>query len=584
MVRWLVALALWGSIVRAWQSQCEGFTLNHTGVEVVNARYYPVGSELNFTDSGGAIWDPAQRLSAVRVSLRITTNSTANSSANSEVFLPDDWNARVLGTGNGGLNGMLDYATMTFDGMARRYASFGTDTGHQSDANTGTWALHNDNAIVDYTYRAFHLTVQAAKNVVQAYYGRAGSRSYYLSCSTGGRQGLREAQQYPEDFDGVVVGAPANYMAALQAFGIHVGQELLPNTSSRYISETTWSVIHDEVLRQCDMIDGVKDGVLTDPRDCHPASVSKVQKSRVKSVRVQAVPGTTNTTACLNADQINALNNIYRDYVLGNDTFVFAPLEPGGEALYYGTYADVFFPIATSYYDNFVLKWVISPNGSHGTRRMRIGTNGGVSSDKDSTTGFNYSNFGYEQYQQALDIDPGYGIHPPIRYLYCNGTHAPQPGRVVHTQHHRLRFARREDPAIDPIIPPGQSIRYFESVQAFTKTQTEMDPDDFYRLFMVPGMGHCGGGPGAAAFGNSGQRPLNPPSSDDPTHDVLSAMVEWVENGLAPSEIIGTKWVNDNVSHGEAFSRKLCSYPLTAFYDGGNQTSADSFHCGLTRW
>jgi hypothetical protein len=127
---------------------------------------------------------------------------------------------------------------------------------------------------------------------------------------------------------------------------------------------------------------------------------------------------------------------------------VFAPLEPGGEALYYGTYADVFFPIATSYYDNFVLKWVISPNGSHGTRRMRIGTNGGVSSDKDSTTGFNYSNFGYEQYQQALDIDPGYGIHPPIRYLYCNGTHAPQPGRVVHTQHHRLRFARREDPAM----------------------------------------------------------------------------------------------------------------------------------------
>jgi feruloyl esterase len=117
----------------------------------------------------------------------------------------------------------VDYATMTFDGMARGYASFGTDTGHQSDASepclpdtrflmvvpylavdTGTWALHNDNAIVDYTYRAYHLTVQASKSVVEAYYGRAESRSYYLSCSTGGRQGLREAQQFPEDFDGVV--------------------------------------------------------------------------------------------------------------------------------------------------------------------------------------------------------------------------------------------------------------------------------------------------------------------------------------------------------------------------------------------
>lgn len=203
-----------------------------------------------------------------------------------------------------------DGATETFESPLTVAPHLGVDT--------GTWALHNDNAIVDYTYRAYHLTVQAAKSIVTAYYGREGGWSYYLSCSTGGRQGVREAQQYPEDFDGVVsrvererehahtkhsetklglglspgpglslrlgpnrydtgyahhstrqvVGAPANYMAALQAFGIHVGQELLPNTSSRYISEATWAAIHDEVLRQCDTIDGVRDGVLTDPRDC----------------------------------------------------------------------------------------------------------------------------------------------------------------------------------------------------------------------------------------------------------------------------------------------------------------------------
>ncbi|KDQ55810.1 hypothetical protein JAAARDRAFT_159213 [Jaapia argillacea MUCL 33604] len=500
-----------------------------SGVSILNTSYYTAGDLVNITNLYSSI-DTSSLPAFCRVELLITTNATANSTANTEVWLPDEWNGRYVGFGNGGLGGGVDVADLGFVAVMQGFAGMSTDTGHSSTALSGTWGgPHNDNAIIDWAYRALHLSVGFGKQVVQQYYGSATSKSYYLGCSTGGRQGLKEVQQFPEDFDGVVVGSPANWMSHLAPWSILVNLNVLPVDSPQWIPADMWTgLIHNEVLNQCDALDGVTDGILNDPRMCY-----------FRPETLACRPGQ-NTSTCLNLAQINAIHQIYSPYYETNQTYIFAGYYPGGELGYpYGLVGPTPFEISGDYYRYFVL----------------------------NDTTWNMTSLNYSVIQLGDELDPGMenAISPNITAFAGPGHN----GKVLHY----VGWA-------DQIISPGNSLYYYETVHAFMQAESEMNIDDFYRLFTVPGMQHCKGGYGANAFGGSGQAAASmPPLSYDPQHNALAAMVAWVEEGIAPSSFVAAYYNNNTETDGVAFTRPLCKYPASIKYMGGDPNAATSFIC-----
>ncbi|GME30551.1 tannase and feruloyl esterase [Neofusicoccum parvum] len=186
----------------------------------------------------------------------INVLSSNTSSYNFALFLPNIWNSRFLATGNGGYGGFTNWVYM---GMFSQYgfATLSADTGHISGIGDTSWALNAPERVVDWGYRAMHGSVDLGKKVVQAYYGNRINYSYYAACSTGGRQGLKEVQEYPEDFDGVLVAAPAWLLTRLPALAIQLANLNLPSDDPKHIPADMFSTITSEILKQCDGQDGV---------------------------------------------------------------------------------------------------------------------------------------------------------------------------------------------------------------------------------------------------------------------------------------------------------------------------------------
>ncbi|KAI0926181.1 hypothetical protein AcV5_008705 [Taiwanofungus camphoratus] len=516
--------------VVAWQSACASFALqNLTDVELIQATYYTANTALNISNIYTTL--ATDNLPAFcRVELSITTNVTANSTCNTEVWLPDSWNGRFLALGNGGLAGGVNVAELGHVAVTQGFAGVSTDTGHTSDENDGEWAgPYNDNAIIDWSWRALHLSVVAGKEVVKQYYNQSQNKSYYLGCSTGGRQGLKEVQAFPDDFDGAIVGSPANWQTHVQAWSIHMNLDVQPPNSTRFINQTLWeNVIHPEVLRQCDHLDGLTDGIINDPRFCN-----------FRPARLACRTGQDSTT-CLTVPQIEALNRIYTDYYEADQTWIFGSYYPGGEIEYpAGLVGEDPFAIGVDYFRYFVLndtEWTIED--------------------------YNASLIGI-----ADAIDPGQAnaINPNIT-AFAGPAHN---GKLLHY----VGWA-------DQLISPGNTLHYYETIHTFMTSHTDMDVDDFYRLFTVPGMNHCKGGFGANAFGSVEQASNGmPPFSLEPEYNILAAMVQWVEQGIAPSSLKAVYYNNNSATNGVGFERPICQYPRTLRYDGGNQTSADGFSC-----
>ncbi|KAF9812284.1 hypothetical protein IEO21_06258 [Rhodonia placenta] len=502
------------------ESACSSFTLNHqTNVALNTVTYYPVNTTVNITNLFETI-DVDNLPGFCRIELVITTNATANSSCNTEVWLPDNWNGRFVAFGNGGFSGG---GTLTTYYMLLAVAGVSTDTGHTSTQGSGTWAgPHNDNAIVDWAWRALHMSVVTGKEVVKQYYGQAQDTSYYMGCSTDDGSlaciRLKEVQTFPEDFDGVIVGSPANWQTHLQDWSIHMNLNVQPSNSTRFINASVWeNVIHPEVLRQCDAIDGLADGIISDPRFCD-----------FRPETLTCRPGQDAST-CLTLDQIAAVQRIYSDYVVGDQQWIFGSYYPGGEEKYgSGLVSSKPFSIGQDWFRYFV---------------------------------FNDTKWTIEDYNSSMipiadHINPG-----QANAIETNLTSFMGPG-------HNGKLLQYVGWA-DQLISPGNSLHYYESVHAWTNANTNMDIDDFYRLFTVPGMNHwCvyAGGYGANAFGAVQQASGGmPPLSLDPEHNILAAMVQWVENGVAPANLTAVYWNNNNVTDGIGFTRPLCqvSAPLT---------------------
>src|SRR5262245_24427266 len=390
---------------------------------------------------GGAASGAATLPSFCRV--MATLAPSADSDIKIEVWLPTSgWNGKLLSVGNGGWTGSISYAAMGDALGARGYATASTDTGH--DGGSGQFALGHPEKLVDFGWRAVHEMTVKSKAVVDAFYGRAPERTYWAGCSSGGKQGLKEAQKFPEDYDGIVAGAPANYWTHLVTQSLWAAQATLKDPASA-IPRDKYAVIHDAAVARCDASDGVRDGVIEDPSRC---------QFDPKTLLCSNGDG----PSCLTAPQVAAAQKIYapaRNPRTGQEIFPGLAIgsEMGWAALAGGPRP---LSIADDHY-----KFVVFKNPDWDFRTLDF--------DRDL--------------ELADRIDRDFGLNandPDLREFAGRG------GKIV--MYHGWN---------DQLIAPASSINYLKSVE---KALGSAKTSDLMRLFMVPGMTHCAGGDGTASF------------------------------------------------------------------------------------
>jgi TonB family protein len=447
-----------------------------------------------------------------------------------EVWLPlTGWNGKYRGQGNGGFAGSITYAGMAF-AIAEGYATASTDTGHAATAADGSWALGHPDKIVDFGWRAVHEMTVKAKAVIQAFYGEQPKQSYFAACSNGGRQGLMEAQRFPADYNGIIAGAPANYWTQVFAAFLWNIQAMQTEPGS-YIEAKKIPAIAVAVVAACDANDGVTDGVLNDPRECHFDPKVLLCKAG-------------DNDSCLTAPQVVALKKIYDGPVDSKGKQMFPGFLPGGEQggggwttwIAQSPGKDLQTAFASGFFNNMISA---NSNGALGLKTIDLKTINVEAAVKMAD----------EQQAQTFNA-----TDPNMKAFMDRG------GKLI--VYHGWS---------DAALPPLGAIKYFSSVQAAMGADKT---DSFMRLFMVPGMQHCGGGPGANAFGQFGP-------AGDAQHDLYQALEQWVEKGVAPDKIIAKKFVSEaDHTQGVKMTRPLCPYPQSAKYKGtGDTNDAASFVC-----
>lgn len=436
-----------------------------------------------------------------------------------EVWMPlTGWNGRFRAEGNGGFAGQIMYPSMAI-ALEQGYATASTDTGHSGSPIEATWAKGHPDKIVDFGWRAIHEMTVKAKAIIQAFYGETAKKSYFAACSNGGRQGLMEAQRFPEDYDGILAGAPANYWTPVFAAFIWNQQA---TQGDAYITANKIPAIANAVVAACDAIDEVKDGVLNDPRECHfNPSVLLCKQG--------------DSDNCLTAPQVAALKKIYAGPMDNKGKQMFPGFLPGGEEgpggwttwFSMGPGKDWQGLFASGFFNN-----MITADPPVDLKTVNVETAVQMANEQQGKT-FN-----------ATD--------PNLKAFKDHG------GKLI--VYHGWS---------DAALPPLGSVQYFESVQTALGIP---ETDSFMRLYMVPGMHHCAGGPGATNFGE-----IAP--AGDSQHDIRLALEQWVEKGVEPDRIIATKYAGQDRSKVE-FTRPLCAYPEKAVYkENGNKNEAANFDC-----
>ena len=443
-----------------------------------------------------------------------------------EVWLPaSDWNGKFLSVGNGGFAGSINYNAMG-DNLRRGYATAATDTGHEGDAVDASWAFGHPEKVIDYGYRALHATTENAKALIQAFYSSPARHSYFDSCSDGGREALMEAQRFPGDFDGILAGAPGNFWTHLLAAVVEIVQSMYAKDPSGYIPSTKLPAIQSAALAACDAQDGVKDGIISNPLQCHfdpSVLLCKGEDSR----------------DCLTAPQLSSLKRLYAGAQDSHGKQIFPGFMPGAE------------------------------DGPNGWAPWVTGNAPGQSLGP----GFAENYFRYMVFQDpawnslSANADITEAMADQKTGAILNSTD-PDLGRFKGRGGKLILYHGWNDPAISPL----NTINYYKSVLA--KMGAE-NVDGFVRLYMVPGMQHCFPGPGPNSFGQTGH-----PTAKGKAYGVYDALEEWVEKGTAPDDIIATKYLDDDVAKGVQMTRPLCPYPQIATYKGtGDTNDAANFSC-----
>ncbi len=398
-----------------------------------------------------------------------------------ELRLPhSNWNGKMMFQGCGGYCGSLMQMEQCMDALSRGYACMHTDLGHKSTPTDAKWAYNNPQGEIDFYFRATHAAAQAGKAVIGAAYGKAATRNYYQGCSTGGRQGLISAQRFPADFDGIIVGAPAGVSTG---GGLHLIWSALANLDKQgnpIMSADKVPMIAAAVMKKCDAIDGRTDGLIDDPRKC-----------MFDAAELSCKPGQ-DSAQCLTSAEVGAVRKIYSGAVnnAGLQLYTATPM-PGSEPA-----------------------WV----------PVFIGANG----EKPGYYYFGGDFFRYLAFAEDpgpnwrpedfdFDRDPprmGYNRHlnnaadPDLRAFKARG------GKLIAYQGWR-----------DTSVPPLGVVDYYELVERVMGGRKTTA--DFFRLFMLPGVDHCAGGPGPSRM------------------DLISALENWVEKGRAPYQLLAARIKND---------------------------------------
>jgi feruloyl esterase len=430
--------------------------------------------------------------------VQMTIKPSSDSDIQVELWLPaSNWNKKYEANGNGGWSGSITPATLA-TGVERGYATAMSDTGHEG--GSASFALGHPEKLIDWGYRSSHEMALKGKAVIKAFYGEDPKFSYFNGCSAGGRQALKEAQMYPTDFDAIVAGSPGLNWTGRSSQAVWIAQATHKDESS-FVPNTKFPAIHQAALDACDALDGVKDGVIDDPTRCH-------FDPKVLECKGADAP------TCLTAPQVETVRHIYASVINVTTKQEFFPgHEPGSEM---------------------------------GWNTMASANPFGLGTDLFKFVVFNDPNWDYKSMNWDSDLDKTLKAAGNLNAMDTNiKPFMSRGGKMI--QYHGWA---------DPQISPRSSVNYYKAVlDAQGGAKNVMGS---YRLFMEPGMAHCGGGDGPNTF------------------DMLTALEQWKEQGKAPDQIIASHMTDGKVDR----TRPLCPYPQTAKYKGtGSTDEAANFSC-----
>jgi hypothetical protein len=488
-----------------------------TSTVITSAQVVPAGS---FTPPQGNKLNDLPAFCRIVGSIKPTNDSDIQF----EAWMPvEKWNGKFQGIGNGGFAGSISYGGLA-NAIRNGYATASTDTGHRAGGVDATWALGHPEKVVDFGHRAIHETTEKGKELVKVFYGSPAKRSYFSSCSNGGRQALMEAQRYPGDYDGIIAGAPANYWTHLMANAMYAMQATAGD-SAGYIPASKVPAIQAAALAGCDANDGVKDGVIENPGQCRLDPQSMLCKGG-------------DSDQCLTEAQAKSLKKLYDGLRNSKGKSIFPGYAAGGEAETGGwvpwlTGAEreksAMFLFGTNFYRNIVF----------------------------SNPAWDYKTFDVTRDVKAA-VEKAAGI-----------LNATDPDlKAFHTRGGKLILYHGWS---DAAIPAQNVINYYESV---VKKMGAKQSEGFVKLYMVPGMQHCAGGSGPNSFGQGGV------AQGEPRNNIAAALEQWVEKGIAPNEIIATRYKTGSNPPVAERTRPLCVYPQVARYKGSGSTDdAANFVC-----
>ncbi|KAJ5765729.1 feruloyl esterase B [Penicillium odoratum] len=447
----------------------------------------------------------------------MNVSTSDRSHLRTEVWLPRNYTGRFLSTGNNGMSGCVKQDDLSF-ATKFGFASVGTNAGH--DGDTAEYFLGNPEVLADYAYRSVHVGSVVGKKVTELFYSQGYNTSYYLGCSTGGRQGYQSVQRYPDDFDGVVAGSAAFNFVNLISWGGYLYNVTGTTEDADFISIDKWSTIHEEIMRQCDTIDGAKDGIIEDPDLCSPILETLICNETTSA----------NSSSCITGRQANIANLALSDFYGPEGKLYYPRLQPGAEA------------------DSAAIYFSGSPFSTLMTWYRYVVYN-------DST--WNASSWTPESAKLALDQNPF-----NVESFDANiSAFRNRGGKLL--AYHGMQ---------DPIISSTNSKLYYRRV-ADALNQPPAELDNFFRFFPISGMGHCGSGAGASYIGQS----WDTYSDEAPENNMLATIVNWVEKGIAPEYVRGAKL---DASGSVEYMRKHCRYPQRNIFTGpGNYTSEDAWRC-----
>lgn len=514
----------------AAQQPCEKLKdLKLSKVEITSATMVQSGS---FASSAPTVARNTAVTLPAHCEVKAVAHPTTDSSIEIAVWLPaKNWNGKYEQLGNGGWAGAIHDAPLA-NALLHGFVAAATDDGHtggmspdgRQAVRSAAFAIGHPEKLIDFGYRSLTETRTTAIALTKAFYGHDPERSYFFGCSDGGREALMVAQRFPEAFDGILAGDPGNDWSHWAAGLVWDEQALLVDSPGAIPAEKR-ALIQKVAIAACDESDGVKDGLISDPRSCHFDPAVLTCKNG-------------DSSDCLTGSQVLALKKVYggpKNPRTGQQIF---PGYPPGIENALGRNIN---PGSSSFGDTYFGQALFERN-DWDFRTLDFDKDVAISDSKGSPI-----------------VD---SINPDLRSFRDHG------GKLI--QYHGWS---------DSLIPPGSSVAYYESVQAFmgkypdARGTNSSVVDSFYRLFMIPGMGHCYGGDGPTSI-----VPTDSADATDPKNDLMLSLEQWVEKGIAPQVVIGSGRVPGDPS--KTMSRPICPYPQTTRYKGrGNTNNAANFEC-----